>query len=137
MDPGGEIKAVVDPMDRPQDLEERFLSQVLGQLPVPQQSEGQAVDGLVVALEEGIEGGDVAAKIVPDKVEIRGPPGNSRHYPEYHPDSAKSFDVRSLPPSRWRIIAPSLARPATLSDAFSSFVTQPRFFRRSFVIGSL
>jgi len=36
-----------------------------------------------------------------------------------------------------RIIAPSLARPATLSDAFSSFVTQPRFFRRSFVIGSL
>src|ERR671935_1543170 len=132
MNPGGEVEAVVDAMDRAQDLEEGFLGQIFGELPVSQQPERQPVDRLVVTLEEGVEGGDVAAEIVTNQVEVRGPPGNSRHYPEYPPDSAKSFDVRSLPPSRGRIIAPVLARRVRLSDAFSSFVTGPRFFRRSY-----
>src|SRR5207247_9676482 len=100
VDPCREIKAVVDAMDGPQDLKERFLGQVLGQLPVAQEPECQPIDGLVVAPEEGIEGGHVACEVVAYQVEIRGPPGNSRHYPDYHPDSAKSFDVRSLPPDR-------------------------------------
>src|SRR5207237_5794993 len=137
VDPCREVEAVVDAMDRPENLEEGLLGQVFGQLPVAQQAEGQAIDGLVVAPEERIEGGHIACEIVADQIEIRGPPGNSRHYPEYHPDSAKSFDVRSLPPSRGRIIAPSLARPATLSEAFSNFVTRPRSFRRSSAIRSL
>src|SRR6202521_3467060 len=96
MDPGGDLETVVDAMDGAEDLEEGLLGQVLSQLPVSQQPEGQAVDGLVIALEQGVEGGDIAAKIVANEIEVRGSLGNSCHYPLYRPDSAKSvIDVKS------------------------------------------
>src|SRR5437879_8587375 len=71
VDPGREVEDVVDPMDGSQDLEERLLGQVLGQLPVPQYAEGQAVDGLVVALEKRVEGGDSAVERIANGVEVR------------------------------------------------------------------
>jgi len=46
-------------LNRSEDLEEGLLRQVLGQLAIPQQPEGEAVDGFVVTPEERVEGGDV------------------------------------------------------------------------------
>ena len=97
MDPRREIEAVVDPVDRPQNLEEGLLGEVLGELPVAQEPESQAINGLVVALEEGVEGGHVAAEIIANKIEVRGSLGNSCHYPLYRLDSAKSVSTRSPP----------------------------------------
>jgi hypothetical protein len=104
VNPGGKVEAVIDPVDGAEDLEERLLGQVLGQLPVAQQPEGETVDGLVVALEEGVEGGDVARQVVTDQVEIRGAFGYSRCDVGSTPDSAKSI-ARGIPPTESR--APS------------------------------
>ena len=90
MDPRREVEAVVDPVDRPQNLEEGLLGQVFGQLAVAQEPERQAINRLVVTLEEGVEGGHVAAEVIANKIEIRGSLGNSCHYPLYRLDSAKS-----------------------------------------------
>ena len=67
MDPCREIEAVVDAVNGAKDLEEGLLGQVFGQLPVAQQPEGQTVDGLVLAPEEGIEGGHVTCESEPGK----------------------------------------------------------------------
>src|ERR1700724_1670566 len=122
-------------MDGAEKMEEGLLGQVLSQLPVSQQTGGQAVDSLVVPLEQGGQGGDILTKIIANEIQVRGSLGNSCHYPLYRPDSAKSvIDVKSTRRVAGRIIAPVLALVARLSDAISNFVTRPRSFRRSSAI---
>jgi len=57
-------------MDGAQDLKKGLLSQVFGELAIMQETEGEAEDRLVVALEQGIEGSDVACQISLDELEI-------------------------------------------------------------------
>lgn len=118
-------------MDGPQDLEKRLLGEVLGQLAISQEAEGQAIDGLVVPLKQRVEGGNVAGQVVADEVEIRGAFRYSRRDLISTPDSAKSW---SWGPSRrvaGAIIALVLAAIPALRRVISSFVTRPRFFRKS------